>query len=499
MQQIGFNAQANEEPKESFPWQPEYSSQATIFGKETFIPINFDKALNDNTLVIGTSGTGKTYSFLEPNLLQGNSNYVIADAKGSILTEIGHSLKKMGYQLQVLNLVDLKHSMTFNPLANLRDEADVSAFAQEVLSTNMAGQRSHSNHEDPFWQNAAASMLEAIIFFVKDELPEEEQTMATVNFLFTALNFSPDRINDVLVMLGEEENGYYFDNYVENSDHPKLLGDYLFDWVRENDPESTSIKMWDIVRGMAGSPRTWSSMIGILGSDLAAYNLQDVSRLMSGNQIDFHQLLEPKHALFILYDDANSSKNFISNVLYAQLISFLYRASRKYPKQALPVKIRFFLDDFKNINIPGFEDYLATARSRNMSFCMLLQDESQLEAKFLLGAKSVIGDCSSYLLTGTTDLTMAKIAAERFNLTSQQVRLLDTDHFLLDVGGHLTKPTRYDFHDHPHYVPGVYHIDKIRPKYYDEDRSHLKEILKYLPHVKNVVEDNEEFLTALGD
>lgn len=178
MQKIGFSNHSRSNKTESkAPWQNKYSRQATIFGKNTFLPLDLERALNDNTLVIGTSGTGKTYSFLEPNLLQANSNYVIADAKGSILSEIGPSLKQMGYNLQVLNLVNLDHSMTFNPLANLHSDQDVVKFAEQVMTTDVAGRTNTGQKIDVFWKNAAEALFEAIIFFIRDELPEEEQTM----------------------------------------------------------------------------------------------------------------------------------------------------------------------------------------------------------------------------------------------------------------------------------------------------------------------------------
>lgn len=316
MQKIGFSNHSRSNKTESkASWQNKYSRQATIFGKNTFLPLDLERALNDNTLVIGTSGTGKTYSFLEPNLLQTNSNYVIADAKGSILSEIGPSLKQMGYNLQVLNLVNLDHSMTFNPLANLHSDQDVVKFAEQVMTTDVTGRTNTGKKIDVFWKNAAEALFEAIIFFIRDELPEEEQTMATVNRLFKIVTLKPDRIDTAFSIFNSKESDYYLDNYTPDSDDNRLIGDYLFDWVRENDPDSTSIRMWDQVRGMAGSPRTWSSVVGILGSDMAAYNLHDVENLLSGNQIQFAKLLEPKNALFVLYDDADSSKNFLSNIL----------------------------------------------------------------------------------------------------------------------------------------------------------------------------------------
>lgn len=505
MQKIGFNNYSRSSTTElRTPWQNKFTRQSTIFGKSTFLPLDLERALNDNTLVIGTSGTGKTYSFLEPNLLQANCNYVIADAKGSILAEIGPSLKKMGYNLQVLNLVNLNHSMTFNPLTNLHSDEDAVKFAEQMMTTDVTGKVFTDRSNDVFWKNSTEALLEALILFVKDELPEEDQTMATVNKLFKIVTLKPDQIDTAFSILGSAESGYYFDNY--NPEENSLLGDYLFKWVRQNDPGSSSIKMWKQIRGMVASPKTWGSVIGILGSNMAAYNLQNVENLLSGNQIQFRKLLEPKNALFILYDDADSSKNFLSNILYAQLIKFLYHESRKYEHQALPVKVRFFLDDFKNINIPDFEDILATARSRNISLCMCLQDESQLQAKFGPATPSVIGNCSAYLLTGTTDLTMAKIASERFNIPAQSIRRMEPENFLLDVSGYTAMTKRYDYHDHPNYQGGYYDFEKeiITPKV-RAITDNLEQIMLYLPHEQHYQDDHnpdfesDDLFTIIGN
>lgn len=219
---------------------------------------------------------------------------------------------------------------------------------------------------------------------------------------------------------------------------------------------------------------------------MSIYDYPDVENLLSSNQINFEALLKPKTAFFILYDDADPSKNFISNVLYGQMISFLYHKAFELEDNKLPVKIRFFLDDFKNILIPHFDDYLATARSRNISFCMMLQDESQLQTKFGPNTSSVIGNCSSYLLTGTTDLNMAKIAAERFNRKPTSIRLMDSESFLLDVGGYLAQTTRYDYRQHPNYVDEKFpisvhiHTPKLHLKW-----NKMSAILKHLPNEYN--------------
>lgn len=492
MSTIGF-INNNSLEDEKTPWTTKLEKRSIIFGKNTFLPMNLSEALNDNTLVIGTSGTGKTYSFVEPNVLQGNANYIIADAKGAILNNVGQSLKKLGYHLQVLNLINLQHSMSYNPLHYLKTELEITNFANQVVTTSPNGFQSQGSKNDLFWYNAARAVLEALILFVKENLPEEEQTMGAVTRLFSIINLTPDRINDALSIFGDNEKGFYFSDYDPSKNFTETVGTKLFDWLREKHPDSKALKKWDHVAQSRGAERTWSSICGILGAFLSIYDYSDVENLMSSNQVDFEALLKPKTAFFILYDDADPSKNFISNVLYGQLISFLYHKAFELKDNKLPIKIKFFLDDFKNILIPHFDDYLATARSRNISFCMMLQDESQLRAKFGSNTSSVIGNCSSYLLTGTTDLTMAKTAAERFNRTPTSIRLMDNNDFLLDVGGHLTQTQRYDYKEHPNYVDEKFSISthiktpQLRTKW-----SKMCDILKHLP---NEYKENNE----LGD
>src|SRR5699024_1781460 len=146
-----------------------------IFGQNTYLKINKKQMLNNNTVVIGSSGTGKTESYVIPNLLQGNANYVVADAKGQILKDTYYSLKKMGYDIQVLNLIDLDHSMTYNPLALLNSDSDIRRFSHDVEGVNIA--KNSSGNVSPYWDNAASNLLTALILYVKAVLPKHQQTM----------------------------------------------------------------------------------------------------------------------------------------------------------------------------------------------------------------------------------------------------------------------------------------------------------------------------------
>lgn len=491
---IGFNTDISSTQNKKQPWKTDYLQESTIFGEHTFLPIDFGHAKNDNTIVVGSSGTGKTYSFVEPNILQGNANYVITDSKGTILSDIGASLKAMGYDIQVLNLLNLKHSITYNPFSYFKDNLDVVKFADQVISTDLTGQINRQRSNGPFWTKAAATLIQAIIFFVREFLPKENYNMASVIKVFDIMDQKGENINNVFSSLGIKDPNYN----VSGPDLNKSIGEMLFDYARKKNSLSLAVQNWDKVHGIKAADETWAGVVGEAGASLTQYGLSEVQNLMATNQLDFSRMLEPKSAIFILYDDSNSTKNFISNNLYAQLFSYLYNESLKYDEQKLPVKIRFFLDDFKNITIPDFSDYLATARSRNLSICMMLQDESQLRAKYGVESPSIIGNCGSYLLTGTIDLQMAKDASERFNMSPLAIRTLPEDNFLVDISGYVTTTKRFDYHNHPNYINKKTDINSLyntEPVERNMNWYGLAKILSSVPEVK--IEKEEYWETAL--
>ncbi|WP_076460770.1 VirD4-like conjugal transfer protein, CD1115 family [Limosilactobacillus caccae] len=463
-----------------------YTQNSTIFGKNTFLPLKHNEAQNDNVLVLGGSGTGKTHSFVEPNVLQANANFIIADAKGDILNNVGSSLQAEGYKIKVLNLIDPTKSMTYNPLAYLSNQMAVLSFARQLVGKDRA------NTTDPFWINGPATIIAALIMFVKEFLPEEEQTMGAVTRLFEMLNRIDSDVTSILKGLGEKDErvAYIFSGglYDDGTDGEVTIGERLFQYAEEKNPLSNALKLWNSIKDTKGSDKTWGSLLSIAGTALAPYSIKEIDELLSNNQIAFTELTNPKTALFVLYDDADSSKNFLFSVFVKQLFDYLYKYAFKQTEKKLPVKVRFFLDDFKNIDVPNFEDYLATARSRNISICMMLQDESQLRAKFKDAAPSIIGNCSAYLLTGTMDLTMAEDAAKRFNMTPKAIRSLDSDNFLLDVGGEVSVAKRYDYRLHPNYRDKKYDFAQleINPIPENERWASLIELLKNLPDEEQV-------------
>lgn len=280
----------------------------------------------------------------------------------------------------------------------------------------------------------------------------------------------------------------------------KPLGYFIFEYARKKNPTSLAVQNWDKVYSTStDADTTWGGITAMAGASLTQYGLEEVQNLMATNELDFEKLLKPKSALFILYDDSNSTKNFISNNLYAQLFSYLYNKSLEYDDQKLPEKIRFFLDDFKNITIPNFADYLATARSRNLSICMMVQDESQLRAKYGMESPSIIGNCSAYLLTGTIDLQMAKDASERFNLSPLEIRTMPEENFLVDISGYVTKTERFDYHNHPNYVDEKTNINSLYTTPNIIDSMDWKILAHFLINAPDVKKDRDPYWKIAQD
>src|SRR5699024_4526343 len=223
-----------------------------------------------------------------------------------------------------------------------------------------------------------------------------------------------------------------------NSKTDAYLANLLFNGLPQKDINIKQI--WNSFYSVIDADVTTGGILSTLSAALIPWQTTEMQNLTAENPqtaIDFHKLLNAKSAIFVMYDDSDKTKNFLFNTFYSQLIDFLYKQSYKQDNGQLENKVRFFLDDFKNIEIDGFDDYLATARSHNIEYSIMLQDESQLKAKFGMNWSSVLGNCHNYLFTGTIDLNMAKTAAVRFNKSITEIRQLDPDQFLIDVAGRL--------------------------------------------------------------
>ena len=328
-------------------------------------PKNPKFARNKNVLVIGGSGSGKTRFFLKPNLMQMHSSYVITDPKGTVLIECGKMLEKNGYDIKVLNTINFKKSMHYNPFAYLRSEKDILKLVQTIIA-NTKGEGEKSTED--FWCKAERLYYTALIAYLYYEAPEEEQNFET---LLTFIDASEVR--------EEDEN---FKNAV----------DYIFDALEEEKPNHFAVKQYRKYKLAAG--KTAKSILISCGARLAAFDIEELKNLMKYDEMELDTIGDKKTALFIIISDTDDTFNFVVAMMYTQLFNLLCDKADDVYGGRLPVHVRCLLDEFSNIGqIPKFEKLIATIRSREISASIILQAKSQLKAIYKDHADTILGNC----------------------------------------------------------------------------------------------------------
>lgn len=396
----------------------QYLADGIILGKGAFKPFEG----NNNVIVIGSSGTGKSYSFVEPNLLQANSSFVVSDAKGQLLKDVGGHLLSQGYDIKILNLCDLSKSMHYNPFHYISRPDDILYLGHCVTSSTVTGEKTHTN--DTFWQASSMMLFNAIAFYLYENIQKKQRTLS-----------------NVIKLLELEQIG------TEYNDDCKSRLDLIFDSLKEKNPSSPAITFHNMYR--IGAERTRATVVISLQANLMQYAIPEVRELTSYDELELDQLGKKKMALFVVYDDTDPTKNFLSNILYSQIFKILCRQAQEFPSGQLDVPVQIFLDDFFNVSIPDFEQYIATIRSRRISTCIMLQDESQLKAKYGICYNSIIANCGTYLFTGTTDLRAAQEQSERFHMSPDEIRQIGEDEFLVSCNGVEKKVQRFSPDMHP--------------------------------------------------
>lgn len=341
-------------------------------------------ARNKNVLVIGGSGSGKTRFYVKPNLMQLHSSYVVTDPKGSILVECGKMLQKNGYQIKVLNTINFKKSMHYNPFAYIRSEKDILKFVNTlIVNTKGEGQ---SGTED-FWVKAEKLLYQAYIGYIWYECVEEERNMAS---LLEMIQASETR---------EEEET--FQNAI----------DLLFEELAERDPEHFAVKQYKKYKLAAG--KTAKSILISCGARLAPFDIKELRELTSYDELELERLGEEKTALFVILSDTDDTFNFLVSILYSQMFHLLCDRADDVYHGRLPVHVRCLLDEFANIGqIPKFEKLIATIRSREISASIILQSKSQLKAIYKEQAETIEGNCDSTLFLGGKEKVTLKEMAE---------------------------------------------------------------------------------------
>ena len=336
-----------------------------------------------NVLVIGGSGAAKTRSFVLPNILTANTNYVITDPKSEVLLATGGYLKEQGYDVRVLNLVNLEQSDGYNPFRYLRDEKDVLKLVNNLIqSTTPKG----SHESDPFWTKAETALLQAIILLLFQEAPEYEQNFSMV---MRVLEYAEVR---------EEDEG-----------HVSPL-DLLFESIARRKPDSVAVRQYKVFKLAAG--KTAKSILVSTAVRLAPFNLPQIQALTDHDDMDLYTLGEKKVALYAVIPDNDNTFNFLVSLLYAQAFQALYYSADQIHHGPLPRHVRFVLDEFAAMPLPGFTRELATMRSRSISASVIIQNMAQIKELYKDSWETIPGNCDTILYLGGNESSTHKYVSE---------------------------------------------------------------------------------------
>ena len=341
-------------------------------------------ARNKNILVIGGSGSGKTRFFVKPSLMQMHSSYVVTDPKGTVLIECGKLLQRGGYRIKVLNTINFKKSMKYNPFAYLRSEKDILKLVNTIIA-NTKGDGEKSGED--FWVKAEKLYYTALIGYIWYEAPDEEKNFTT---LLEMINASEAREDD------------------EDFQNPV---DLMFERLEEKDPEHFAVKQYKKYKLAAG--KTAKSILISCGARLAPFDIKELRELMETDEMELDTIGDRKTALFVIISDTDDTFNFVVSILYTQLFNLLCDKADDVYGGRLPVHVRCLLDEFENIGqIPKFEKLIATIRSREISASIILQSQSQLKAIYKDNADTIVGNCDTTLFLGGKEKTTLKEISE---------------------------------------------------------------------------------------
>ncbi len=340
-------------------------------------------ARNKNVLVVGGSGSGKTRFWLKPNLLQCHSSYVVTDPKGSIVVECGNALLKNGYRLKILNTINFKKSMHYNPFAYVHSEKDI----LKLVTTLMTNTKGEGSGGDPFWEKSERLLLTALIAYLHYEAPVEEQNFATLL----------EMLNTMQVLEDDEE----YQNPV----------DLLFEELAKKKPNSFAGRQYKLYKLAAG--KTAKSILISCGARLAPFDIQELRDLTMYDELQLDTLGDKKTALFLIMSDTDSTFNFLISMVYTQLFNLLCDKADDVYGGKLPIHVRCLIDECANIGqIPNLEKLVATIRSREISACLVLQARSQLKAIYKDNADTIVGNMDSQIFLGGSEPTTLKDLSE---------------------------------------------------------------------------------------
>lgn len=354
---------------------------------------------NLNVIVVGGSGAGKTRGYVLPNIMECNCSYIIADPKGEILRKTGGLLEKEGYEICVLNLVELEKSDCYNPIAYLRSDHDALKLVTNLIrNTNEKGQKS----SDPFWDKSEAAILQAFILYLLHEAPASEQNFSTVMYMIENAAAS------------EEDESY------------KSPVDLLFDDLERKNPEHIALKMYKVFKQAAG--KTAKSILVSTAVRLAAFNLPEIARVTEKDEMFLNAIGNRKKAVFAVISDNDTSLNFIVSMLYSQAFQELYHEADRNGGR-LPVHVRVMMDEFANVALPeNFEKVLATCRGREISINIIIQNMAQIKAMFRDSWENLTGNCDTYIYLGGNESTSHEYISKSLGKETVDVKTRGVTH-----------------------------------------------------------------------
>ena len=481
-------------PKDIEPFMaPKFADNIILTKTERLMmsnrPPDPKNARNKNVLVVGGSGSGKTRFWLKPNLLQCHSSYVVTDPKSTILLECGNAMLKNGYKVRILNTINFKKSMHYNPFAYVHSEKDI----LKLVTTLMTNTKGEGSGGDPFWEKSERLLLTALIAYLHYEAPVEEQNFATLL----------EMLNTMQVLEDDEE----YQNPV----------DLLFEELAKKKPNSFAGRQYKLYKLAAG--KTAKSILISCGARLAPFDIQELRDLTMYDELALDTLGDKKTALFLIMSDTDSTFNFLISMVYTQLFNLLCDKADDVYGGKLPIHVRCLIDECANIGqIPNLEKLVATIRSREISACLVLQTKSQLKAIYKDNADTIIGNMDSQIFLGGSepgtlkDLSemLGKETIDAFNtsdtrgnspsygttfqkmghelLSRDELAVLDGGKCILQLRG--VRPFlsgKYDLTQHPNY--------KLTSDY---DPKNTFDIEKYLNR-KEKINPNDEFVVIDAD
>ena len=481
-------------PKDIEPFMaPKFADNIILTKTERLMmsnrPPDPKNARNKNVLVVGGSGSGKTRFWLKPNLLQCHSSYVVTDPKGTIVLECGQAMLKNGYRVKILNIINFKKSMHYNPFSYVHSEKDI----LKLVTTLMTNTKGEGSGGDPFWEKSERLLLTALIAYLHYEAPVEEQNFATLL----------EMLNTMQVLEDDEE----YQNPV----------DLLFEELAKKKPNSFAGRQYKLYKLAAG--KTAKSILISCGARLAPFDIQELRDLTMYDELQLDTLGDKKTALFLIMSDTDSTFNFLISMVYTQLFNLLCDKADDVYGGKLPIHVRCLIDECANIGqIPNLEKLVATIRSREISACLVLQARSQLKAIYKDNADTIVGNMDSQIFLGGSEPTTLKDLSEMlgketidsFNtsdtrgnspsygtsfqklghelLSRDELAVLDGGKCILQLRG--VRPflsDKYDLTQHPNY--------KLTSDY---DPKNTFDIEKYLNR-KEKIHPGDEFIVVDAD